>query len=145
MPALSQLAEKRPVILYFIARNCPCSQIASVHMQRLQDAYADAIHVVGVIDADPDAAGEWRRRAGISFPVVADPFCEIIHAHKVERSMHTTLLAPGGRITKDYPRHSVGSLEDLNAQIALLLSKPAKPISTEGAPVKPTAGCTFPE
>jgi len=142
---LATLAATKPVVLYFIERECPCSRDAAIHLQRLQDAYGSSITVVGVINASAAAAQEWQKQAKVTFPVLLDPFCEVVHAYKAERSVHTTLIAPGAGIAKAYAGYNVSSLNDLNAQVAGLLSVPAKAISTEGAPVKPTAGCTFPE
>ena len=142
---LAKLAADKPVVLYFIERECPCSRDAAVHLQRLQDAYGDAIRVVGVINASADAAKEWQRQAKVTFPVLIDPFCEVIHAYKAARSAQSTLVAPGAGIAKAYPGYNVASLDDLNAQVAKLLGATAKTVSTEGAPAKLTAGCTFPE
>lgn len=142
---LKALAATKPVLLYFIERECPCSRDAAVHLQRLQDAYGSAITVVGVVNASATAAKEWQNQAKVTFPVIVDPFCEVIHAYKAERSVHTTLIAQGAGIAKAYPGYSITSLNDLNGQIATLLAIPAKAVTTEGAPVKLTAGCTFPE
>lgn len=142
---LASLAATKPVVLYFIERECPCSRDAAVHLQRLQDAYGTDVTVLGVINANAAAAKEWQRQAKVTFPVLLDPFCEVIHACKAERSAHATLVAPGAGIAKAYPGYNVASLNDLNTCIAGLLGKPAKAVATEGAPTKLTAGCTFPE
>jgi len=143
--SLASLAATKPVLLYFIERECPCSRDAAVHLQRLQDAYGSSITVVGVINASAASAKEWQRQAKVTFPVLLDQFCEVTHAYKAERSAHTTLVAPGAGIAKAYPGYNVASLDDLNAQVAGLLGGAIKAVSTEGAPVKLTAGCTFPE
>lgn len=142
---LASLAAAKPVLLYFIERECPCSRDAAVHLQRLQDAYGPSITVVGVINATAASAKEWQRQAKVTFPVLLDPFCEVIHAYKAERSALTILVAPGAGIAKAYPGYNAASLDDLNERVAALVGAPRRPVSTEGAPAKLTAGCTFPE
>ena len=143
--SLHELLATKPVILHFIEVNCPCSQLAAVHIHRLQDAYGQSVAVIGVINAQANDAKRWKARAGVGFVVLADPWCDVVRSYKVERSVHTVLISRTGKTARVYPRYSADSLRDLNAQLAALLRIPAKSVSTEDAPVKPTAGCTFPE
>jgi len=143
--SLRDLLATRPVIVHFIEIHCACSRQAAVHVQRLQDAYGQSVSVIGIINAHPEDAKRWRREAGVSFTVIADPWCEIVRSYGVERSVHTVLVNRMGRVAAIHPRYSIASLNELNTQVATLLSIPTRFISTEGAPVKPTAGCTFPE
>ncbi len=143
--SLQALSAKRPVVLHFVEVNCACSRQAAVHMQRLQDTYGDSVAVIGVINAEAEVANRWRQEAKVRFRILTDPWCEVIRAYGVQRSVHTVCISRSADIVSNYPRYNADSLHDLNVQIAALLGVEPKRISTEGAPVKLTAGCTFPE
>jgi peroxiredoxin len=143
--SLASLSATKPVVLYFIEKECPCSRDAAVYLERVQAAYGKDVTIIGVINATPAEARTWSTSAKATFPVITDEDCAIIHAYKAERSVSSTIIASGGGIVKAYPGYSVQTLEDLSTQVAKLLNKPVRKISTEGAPVKLTAGCTFPE
>lgn len=143
--SLASLSATKPVVLYFIEKECPCSRDAAVYLERVQAAYGKDVTVIGVINATPAEARTWSMSAKATFPVITDEDCTIIHAYKAERSVSSTIIASGGGIVKAYPGYSVQTLDDLSTQVAKLLNKPVRKISTEGAPVKLTAGCTFPE
>ena len=101
--ALASLTEKKPLALFFIERECPCSRDAAHFLDRLQAEYGDACTVVGVINARPEVAREWAKKVGTRFPLIADPDLAIINAYGAEQSDYTTVVAPGGKIVKTYP------------------------------------------
>lgn len=143
--SLASLSATKPVVLYFIEKDCLCSRDAAIYFNRIQTAYGKDITIVGVINGTATESRAWASAAKVTFMLITDEDCAIIHAYKIERSVSSTLIAPGGTIVKAYPRYNVQTLEDLSSQVAKLLKKLPPKISTEGAPLKLTAGCTFPE
>jgi len=143
--SLASLSATKPVVLYFIEKACLCSRDAAIYFDRIQAAYGKDVTVVGVINGTAVESRAWATTAKANFMLITDEDCAIIHAYKIERSVSSTLIAPGGTLVKTYPRYSVQTLEDLSSHVAKLLNKLPPKISTEGAPLKLTAGCTFPE
>lgn len=138
---LSSLTDKKPLVLYFIERECPCSKEAAPFLDQLQKLYSPKCTVVGVINAKPEAARAWAAQVGVSFPLIADPDMTIINAYGAVRSVYTALVAPTGKIVKMYPGYSEGTLTELSASIAELARIEPKTINTAGAPKTLTSGC----
>jgi peroxiredoxin len=138
---LAALWASKPVLLYFIDGECPCSRDAAPFMDRLRDAYGDALAVVGVINVDGDEAQSWAKSAGVRFPVVADPKCAVIDAYGAERSVYMTLVSPGGTVAKTYPGYSASTLAEIAAGVARMAGVPDRAPRFEGAPEKLRVGC----
>ncbi len=139
--SLGSLTGKKPLVLFFIERECPCARDAASLFDRLQSAYGDTCTVVGVINAWPDVAKEWAAQTGVHFPILSDPSCKIIHAYGAERAVYITLVAPGGTIVKTYPGYSAQILKELSAGIARLGATSERAISFDNAPAKLVVGC----
>ena len=136
-------AEKKPLVLFFIERDCPCSRDAAPFLDRLQTEYGDACTIVGIINARPEAARAWAREVGVHFPLVPDPDLAIIAAYAAKQSVYTTVIAPGGAIAKTYPGYSADMLNELSAMIARLGGVPVSSFSPDGAPGRLVSGCPF--
>ena len=136
-------AEQKPMVLFFIERECPCSRDAAPFFNQLQAAYGTAGTVVGVINADSGIAREWVKQSGATFPIVADPKLTIIHAYGAERSAYTTVIAPGGKILKTYPGYSAQTLKELSATLARLGGVAEKPLPFDKAPRQFVVGCSL--
>ena len=143
--SLDSLSATKPVVLYFIEKACPCSRNAAIYFDRIQAAYGKDVTVVGVINGTAIESRAWATAAKVTFMLITDEDCDIIHAYKIERSVSSTLIASGGTMVKAYPSYSTQTLEDLSSEVAKLINKPTQKISTEGAPAKLTVGCTFPQ
>ena len=139
--SLASLTAKKPLILYFIERECPCARDAAPFLAQVQEAYGEACTVVGVINAGNDVAKAWVKTVGTRFAIIADPDCALIHAYGAERAVYTTLIAPGGTIVKTYPGYSAETLKDLSAHIARLSGSAESPLKFANAPVKLIVGC----
>ena len=59
---------EKPLALFFIERDCPCSADASPFFDRLQAEYGDTCTVLGVINADPEVARELGEKGRHAFP-----------------------------------------------------------------------------
>ena len=142
---LAKQSATRPVLLYFIEKECPCSRDAAVHLDQLQAAFGSAVKVVGLINADGATAAEWKAATKAKFPVLADADLAIAGAYQAERSATTVLVAPGGAIAKVNPGYSAGILQELGALIARHAHLPTPRLAFAGAPEKLTSGCPLKE
>jgi peroxiredoxin len=136
---LVALAAVKPVVLYFIEKDCPCSKEAAKYMSQLQREYGERVAVVGVINTS--SATSWSAEVKPAFPVVADRSLQIAKAYGAKRSVYATLIAPGGRIVKTYAGYGQGMLTELSAKVARLAAVSPRPISVADAPVALTSGC----
>ncbi len=135
------LMADKPMILYFIEKECPCSRDAAVFIDQLQSAYGNKATIMGIINADATSAAAWTKTVGARFPVLADPELAIIDAYHAERSASTIVIAPGGTILKSNPGYSAAVIKDLGHLAAQLTHLPEKPLSLDKAPEKLTSGC----
>jgi peroxiredoxin len=140
---LASLTEKKPLVLFFIESECPCSRDAAPFLDRLNAAYKDACTVVGVINVPGKIADEWAKQVGAHFPIIADPTRSIISSYGAERSAYITTVSPGGNILKTYPGYSQAMLSEIATTIARLDGVPARTIDFDTAPQKTTVGCPF--
>lgn len=138
---LADLAKTKPVVLFFIEKECPCSRDAAPYLSQLQAAYGSSCQVVGVINADESGAKEWAAVVKPGFPVVADPDFSLIDAYGAKRSVYVTVIAPGGRIAKAYPGYNADSLNEISATVARLGGVPAAKLVWKDAPGELLAGC----
>jgi peroxiredoxin len=142
---LAKQAATKPVLLYFIEKECPCSRDAAVHIDQLQAALGSAVKVVGLINADGATAADWKAATKAGFPVLADADLAIAGAFQAERSATTILVSPGGAIAKVNPGYSAGTLQELAGLIARYARLPAPKLTFVGAPEKLTSGCPLKE
>lgn len=138
---LAELAKTKPVVLFFIEKECPCSRDAAPYLSQLQAAYGGSCSVVGVINADEAGAKEWVAAVKPGFPVVADPDFAVIDAYGAKRSVYVTVVAPGGKIAKAYPGYNADSLTEISATVAQLGGVPSLPLVWKDAPGELLAGC----
>lgn len=141
--SVAGLTRKAPLVLYFIDLNCPCSRDAAACINRIYNAYRGAAQVVGIINSGDEQARAWVKAVGCGFPVIPDPAMRISRAYGAEKSVYTTLVAPGGRIEKQYPGYGQSMLTDLSQRIARLSGTPIASADFSAAPKQLTAGCSF--
>jgi len=142
--SLKSLTGTKPLVLFFIELNCPCSRDAAPLLDRLATQYGDAVHVVGVIDAKPEEARAWAKTVGCRFPLLADPALKIIGLYGAERSVYTTIVAPDGRIAKTYPGYSRQMLREISGRLAAWNHLTVPEMDVTEAPEKMVSGCPFP-
>ena len=140
---LASLTEKKPLVLFFIDCECPCSRDAAPFMDRLQSLYGDVCTVVGITNSDAKVAGAWAKQVGVRFSLVADPNLSIINDYSAVRSVSTTVVAPGGKIVKTYPAYNAEMLTDLSATVARLGGVAVRTLPVDDAPKKLVSGCPF--
>ncbi len=141
--SLADLAKGKPLVLFFIELNCPCSKDATPYLNQIQAEYSDSCNIVGIINAKPELARTWAKKVGSKFTVLPDPDMKIIKSYGAERSVYTTLIAPGGKVVKTYPGYGEAMLAELSSKIARLSGTPAKKITFADAPKALYSGCLF--
>lgn len=142
---LASLTNGKPLLIFFVEKNCPCCLGAKYFVDKMLDLYPGVVNAVGIINADGEIAEAWERVTKPRFLVLQDPQQRVIRAYKAERGVYTTLVAPGGKIVKAYPGYSLDMLQELSGKIAKLAGVPAKEFVSRAAPKTLTSGCLFPE
>ncbi|MEI7986577.1 MAG: multicopper oxidase domain-containing protein [Armatimonadota bacterium] len=140
---LTHLSKSKPVVLFFIDPECPCSKEATPFFNRLQKTYGALCQVVGVTNSDNVKAKSWVKAVGSSFPVVCDPSLNIISAYQAENSVYTTIIGPGGIILKTFPGYGKAMFSELGAIVSKLNNITERPIKLSDAPTNIVAGCPF--
>lgn len=143
--SLSDLNRDKPLLIFFVEKECPCCLGAKYFVDKMADAYAGGLNTIGIINADGETAQKWVRATKPKFLLLQDPKQEVIRSYKAERGVYTTLVAPGGRIDKAYPGYGKEMLQDLGRRIASLANVPEKKFTHAAAPEKMTSGCIFPD
>ena len=133
----------KPLVLFFIEKGCPVAHDAAPFLDELQTAYGQAVTVVGMINADADAAKAWADGAGVQFAIIPDPTQAIISTFAARRGGYVTLVAPGGKTVTTYPGYSATMLRELSTTIASLAGVAARHLPFTGAPDHVRAGCEF--
>ncbi len=138
-------ANGKPLLIFFIEKECPCCVGAKHFVDRLADNYETEANVIGIINATGKEAEVWLELTQPHFKVLQDPEQKIIRAYAAERGVYTTLISPVKTIEKAYPGYSLETLQDISMRIAKLANIPDKGFKSEAAPTKLTSGCLFPE
>lgn len=142
---LAELSADKPLLIFFVERECPCCLGAKHFVDRMQELYRGELNAVGIINAEDRVSRTWKKVTKAKFTVLEDPEQKVIRAYKAERGVYTTLVAPGGKIVKAYPGYSLTMLRDLSSLIAELAGVEDKGFESNAAPEEMTSGCLFPE
>lgn len=142
--SLASLSGGKPVLLYFIEKDCPCCVTAEPFIERFAAAYKDKVQVAGVINSTvPDAHG-WRLKNRFPCPVISDPKSEIIKKYEIVTATYSVLINQQGKIELLTPGYSTELIRKLDSAAAKLCGLPdSGRVDTTGAPAKPTSGCAF--
>jgi peroxiredoxin len=142
---LAELNRDKPLLIFFVEKECPCCLGAKYFVDKMADAYGEGLNTIGIINADGETAQTWVRATKPKFLVLQDPKQIVIREYKAERGVYTTLIAPGGTIDKAYPGYGKEMLQDLGKRIARLAKLPEKKFTHAAAPDTMTSGCIFPD
>lgn len=141
--SLTQISKSRPVVLFFIEKECPCSRDAAAYFERLQEAYSQQCTVIGIINAEAKAAEVWKKEVGVHFAVIPNPDASLMNKYQARQATYTTVIAPGGKIAKSYPGYGKDMLTELSRTVAEFTGIAVKSVGEESAPKTLTSGCAF--
>jgi len=139
----SGMSGTRPLVLFFIRQNCPCSVEFEPFYHRLAGRYRDVAEFVGVIDAGTDAALAYATANNSRYRVLADPARAIISRFEAKNGGYVALLRPGGAIDTLWPGCSAEMMRELGRRIAELGAVTERSIDVAGMPGALTTGCPF--
>lgn len=141
---LASLTKGKPLYLYFIINDCPCSETAEPHFQRLYSLYKGRVNFAAVIGSGQKIAAKWVKDYKSPYPVLADPDLKAVHAFGAKHSVYNLLITPEGKIDTMWPGYSQDMLRDINAHLAASIGLTDPPaFDTYDAPLKLTSGCFF--
>lgn len=138
-------ANGKPLVIFFIEKDCPCCLGAKYFVDRITSMYRDKANVIGIINADGKVADAWVQTTQPKFMILEDPDQIVIEGYQAERGVYTTVVSPSGTIDKAYAGYSLEMLRDVSTRVAKLANIPVKPFNSKAAPTKLTSGCLFPQ
>ncbi len=133
----------RPLVLFFIKRDCPCSVEFQPFFHRLEERYRDSADFVGVIDGGGDEARAFAGANKVPYRVLADPDRTIIARFEAKHGGYVALLDGSGRVDVLWPGCSAEMMRSLGRRIAVLGAQAERPIDLDGMPKVLTTGCPF--
>jgi len=141
--SLSALTKSKPLLLYFIDKECPCCVTALPVVERVREAYREELNVVGVISAGGLDAKKWVDANQPSYPVLQDPDLRVIKAYKAKAGAYMALIRPGGTIDRLFPGYSRSMVKELGDRVAHLAKVRPRKMKLDDLSADPVSGCEF--
>jgi hypothetical protein len=148
--------DRRPLLLVFIKKGCPCSVELEPSFHRLERVYADVVRFAGIIDGDVRTARRYAEANATPYPILADPERQIIHRFRAENGAYVALVAlPGTPLARDtgaqdrsaidslWPGCSAEMFTQMGRRIAAAAGVAERPLDVSGLPSAPVTGCPF--
>ena len=96
---LSQFRGEKPVVLDFFATWCPNCRRDMPKLSRLYNTYKDEVEVIGInLQEKESKVRDYILSAGISFPIVLDPFQQTARSYGVQYTNYHVLIGKDGTI-----------------------------------------------
>lgn len=134
---------KRPLVIVFIEKECPCCQGGKPYFDRIQNHYRDVANVVGLVVGSQKDAATWKRANKPQFQVIADPGGKISKAYDAQAGLFTVLVDQKGKIARAYPGYSQSMLKEVTASVAKLAGIKDRKMNVYPAPESMTSGCAL--
>ena len=91
----------RPVLLNFWATNCAPCRVEMPDLQRVHEAFGDAVSVVGMNTGESRATVlAWAEEQGITFPLLLDPTGENSSRYELRGQPTTFVVDADGRVAE---------------------------------------------
>jgi peroxiredoxin len=111
----------RPVVLNFWATWCAPCEVEMPELQRLHEAYAGQVVVVGVNTGEAETAvAAWAQARGLTFTLALDEAREIAALYQLRGQPTTFLIAPDGEIVDII--YGPTQFESLSAAVAAFVA-----------------------
>jgi len=134
---------RRPLVLVFLRRDCPCSAQFEPFFHRLAAQYADIAEFAGVIDAGADVARAYATNNKSPYQILADPDRTLIDHLEAKNGGYIALLRPEGVVDALWPGYSAEMMRELGRRIAVLGGVSERSVDVAGMPGAITTGCPF--
>jgi len=134
---------KRPVILVFTKDGCPCSIEAQPFFNQLSQGYGDKAAFLGVIDGQSHVASKYHDDLKVPYRMLLADNGDIFKSFDATQSVYTTLIAPDGKVLKQWPGYNRAMLVELDELIAKAIGGKSVQLDTTMAPEKMNSGCAF--
>ena len=102
--SLSSFRGKKPVVLDFFATWCPNCRRDMPKLSKWYEQYKDEIEVIGVnLQEKKKTVQKYINGAGISFPIVLDPFSQVSRSYGVQYTNFHVLINKDGSLAGVIP------------------------------------------